>query len=560
MSFNQLPLEDSLLKAINELGYENPTEIQAKAIPALIEEETDFIGQAQTGTGKTAAFLLPLLQRIDTNSKNIQALVLSPTRELAKQIAVEFEKLAKFKRAKCEVVYGGTPYDKQIGGIRKNKPQVIIGTPGRTIDLINRGVLKFNKSNLIVLDEADEMLNMGFLEDVEEILTSFSSERNAWMFSATMPRAIVDLCDRQFSNPLKLSIKKKTLSNNDVTQEYFIVDNRNRLEALSRLIDVESDMYGIVFCRTRQETKDVADALLKKGHVAEQLHGEMGQSARDHAMKRFKEKRVNLLICTDVASRGIDVDNLTHVFNYGLPQDNESYVHRIGRTGRAGNKGVSYTIINPREMGGLRRIEGLTRKKIEKGTLPRVNELKEALVAKELVALETLISVAREKGDDFKVDEIFELYKHYFMGLNKEDILKVLFAKTFNRSLRRLNDLGEITQARDSGGSGRKRGGQRNGGRSDGRRRTNGNRGGVGRRHGGQRRAQTRNDSDGRRDSDGRGENRRRRDDDNRGNRRDSDRRRAGQSERASANRRRDDRRRSDRSRGGQSRRPQASM
>tara|TARA_R110002072_G_scaffold534_7_gene4144 strand:+ start:48771 stop:50363 length:1593 start_codon:yes stop_codon:yes gene_type:complete len=464
MQFNELPLEESLLKAIEALGYESPTEIQAKAIPTLIENDTDFIGQAQTGTGKTAAFLLPLLQKIDSSSRDVQALILSPTRELARQIATEFDRLAKFNKAKCEVVYGGASYDKQIGGIRKNKPQVIVGTPGRTIDLINKGILKFGKASLIILDEADEMLNMGFLEDVEEILKSFQEGRKTWMFSATMPKPIINLVNRQFSNPITLSIKKKTLSSANITQKYFIVDRRNRIEALSRLIEVENEMYGIVFCRTRQETKDVADALLRKGHIAEVLQGEMGQDARDQAMKRFKDQRVNLLICTDVASRGIDVNNLTHVFNFGLPQDNESYVHRIGRTGRAGNQGISLTIISPNERGGLRRIEDLTKQKIELGNLPSVKELKKALVNRELEAMESLLSVSKEKGDDFKVDDIFDLYKENFEGLSKEDILKVVFARSFNKQLRRLNDLGELTQARDRSSGGRNSRGPRAGG------------------------------------------------------------------------------------------------
>ena len=486
MKFNDFNFnEKALLNNILQQGYSEPTDIQREAIPLLLSQETDFIGKAQTGTGKTAAFLLPLIDRIDLKNKSIQALVLSPTRELANQIYDEFLKFASDLKVKAEVVYGGTSYDRQIRGIKKNRPQIIIGTPGRVIDLMKQGVLKFDLTEYLVLDEADEMLNMGFFDDVQLVINSLSDFRKIWMFSATMPRSIKTLIDKEFNDPQMVSIDKKTMTNSDIEQSAYLVKRKYFAEAISRLLNVEEDHYAIIFCRTKLDTADLANELQGRGVKADMLHGDMGQAQRDSAMARFKKKKTRVLVCTDVAARGIDVNNLTHVFNHDLPQDSESYVHRTGRTGRAGMKGKAITIIDGRSVGRLKWIEKKTRQEIEIKKLPSALELKKSLINTKLETLSGAVEAIVEKGSDFRIDETFSEFARYFGELDRESFEKLFFTYLFNNDFRRLRDLENIededprSRRRDKGykeirGSGRdrdrsrgRRGDRRDGDRRD---------------------------------------------------------------------------------------------
>ena len=451
-TFKELSLDKNILKSLGEMGFEKPTEIQARAIPVLLDSKKDFVGQAQTGTGKTGAFAIPLLSRMDFKNNSVQALILAPTRELANQIEKEIEKFGKYTSVKSTCIYGGTGYESQIRALKSDRPQIVVGTPGRVIDMIKKGILKLDQAKYCILDEADEMLNMGFFEDVQVILSSFRPQRQLMMFSATMPKQIVKLIKDSFNRPEMVKIEKKSLSNDDIEQKYFVVREKHFKEAIARLIDDADDMYGIVFCKTKLETKMVADDLKNRGHEAEVLNGDMGQVERDHAMNNFKKRKVNLLVCTDVAARGIDVDNLTHVFNYGIPRDNESYVHRIGRTGRAGTKGKAYTITSPKSAYLIRGIEKHINKRIVKEQLPSVSKLKKNLVAKELDGAAFIVDAIKAKGDEFKLDESFELMQGHFDDLSKEELLKLMFVWKFNKEIRRYNNLADIESVMDDGG------------------------------------------------------------------------------------------------------------
>ena len=462
ITFNSLGLSAQILKAVNTMGFEYPSEIQEQAIPILLRQKNkDFIGQAQTGTGKTAAFVIPLLERIDLSADHVQALILAPTRELANQVEAEIKKLGQFTGVRSTCVYGGSSYQKQIKALRKDKAQIVVGTPGRVIDLINKDILKINKADYCILDEADEMLNMGFFEDIKTVLDLFHSKRKLVMFSATMPASILELIERSFREYDLVKIKKKSLSNEDIEQKYFVVKNKYFAESLARLIDIESDVYGIVFCQTKVETREVGSELRARGYEVEILNGDMGQFERDLAMRNFKDKKVNLMVCTDVAARGIDVNNLTHVFNYGLPQDNESYVHRIGRTGRAGMKGKAYTIVGPRKAYAIRGIERHINRRIELDKLPSVDKLKMKLVDKELEQTKPLLEAMEVKGEDFKTDDSFELFAEKFSHLSQVELLKLMFTWKFNKSLRQYDSLpiieAEESSSRDNTRRGRRR-------------------------------------------------------------------------------------------------------
>ena len=479
LTFEDLGIHPKVLRAIEEMGFVHPTEIQERAIPALLETELDFIGQAQTGTGKTAAFAIPLLSKIDLKSSNVQALILTPTRELANQVEAEIQKLAKYISVKTTCVYGGTSYEKQLRALKKDKPHIVVGTPGRVMDLMNKGALKLKNADTLILDEADEMLNMGFFDDVQTILEVFPGQRQLVMFSATMPRPILNLIDKSFNEYELVKVKKKTLSNENIDQKYFLVKGKYFSESLSRLVDAHPEMYGIIFCKTKVETKQVGETLRNRGHRVEILNGDMKQGERDWAMRNFKEKKATLMVCTDVAARGIDVNNLTHVINYGLPQDNESYVHRIGRTGRAGLQGEAYTIISPSGMNGIRRLEKHTKQKIERAKLPSVIELKQKAVEKELESAKGIYEAITDKGDDFDVDPTFEVFAGQFEGLSKEQLMKLMFTWKFNKTLRNYANLGDIEvngSEKSSGGGNRRSGGSRSGGPSRNRRRDGGRR------------------------------------------------------------------------------------
>lgn len=449
MKFTDLRLSEALLKAVCERGHTHPTEIQSQAIPLLLESDNDFVGQAQTGTGKTAAFLLPLINRLMAapEGSGPSALILTPTRELAQQVDEELKSIARHTRLSSVVIFGGASYDKQISELKRKRPQIIVGTPGRVIDLMERKVLSFRCADYFVLDEADEMLKMGFFDDVQMILKTFQPRRKMWMFSATMPAPILNMIQNECREPSVVKVKKKTLSNADVEQRYYLVERRKRAEALYRLIQVEKDIYGIVFCRTRVETKELASFLMERGLKVESLSGELSQAQREFTMARFRSKKVPLLICTDVAARGIDINDLTHVFNYGLPQDIDSYVHRIGRTGRAGSKGIAASLVDPRDKGFLRRIEDVTKSPMNHCQLPTVDQMKANLIASEIEKMEGILTSVQEKGEAFKLDAAYEVFAQFFQDLTKEELQKVIFTYMFNRDLMRLNDMGDLQVA-----------------------------------------------------------------------------------------------------------------
>jgi ATP-dependent RNA helicase DeaD len=444
MKFSDFNLNENIQKAISDLGFSIPTEIQSIAIPKLLDTNNDFVGQAQTGTGKTIAFVVPILEKLNAKSFDIQALILTPTRELANQVEKEIVKLGKYSDIRSQCVYGGTEYEPQIDAIRKGNPHIIVGTPGRVIDLIKKKIIKLDKAKFCVLDEADEMLTMGFVEDVQIALDQFNGNRQLMMFSATMPKAILKLIDKSFKNAIIEKVENVSVSNDAITQEYFVVREKHMREALSRLIDSTDNLYAIVFCRTKIETKEVGDDLKKRGYSVDVLNGDMGQAERDHAMNGFKKKKVNILVCTDVAARGIDVDSLTHVFNYGLPRDNESYVHRIGRTGRAGMSGVAYTIIGPNHENSIRSLEDHTGRNIKKSQLPTVDTLKFKIVTKETIQAKQIYEAIARKGDEFKTEVGFELLEESFGELSKEELLKLMFVWKFNKEMRHLNNLADI--------------------------------------------------------------------------------------------------------------------
>lgn len=430
MTFQELPLRESLIKAITERGYVEPTEIQAQAIPALATTDTDFVGQAQTGTGKTAAFVLPLLNKIDSSQRDVQALILTPTRELANQINDEIKKFSTYEKIKTLPVYGGISLEGQIRGLRKDKPQIVVGTPGRVLDLIERGVLILDNAKFAVLDEADEMLDMGFIDDVKHILSQLGETKKTWMFSATMPAPILSLIKTYLKDPLVVKVKKTTTTNESIEQKHFVVRPSQMSEAICRILDSLDDYYGMIFCRTKIDAKSLADELNARGYPSDSMHGDMSQQQRDITMRNFKAKKIKMLVCTDVAARGIDVDNLTHVINYGLPQDIESYVHRIGRTGRAGMTGVAITLIEPSERYRLRMVENNTKARIVQATLPTPAELKQVMVKKELKKFDAMI----ENLDKLEMDAVFA---EKFAEMEKADLLKVMYNHLFKSQISR---------------------------------------------------------------------------------------------------------------------------
>lgn len=370
MKFEQLGLKPNIQQALDKMGFIEPTPVQEKAIPFLLDQNKDLVANAQTGTGKTAAFGLPILEQIDTNSTDIQALILSPTRELALQIAKDMETFSKFMpNLKVIPVYGGASIEVQINALKRGG-QIVVGTPGRMLDLIKRRKLKVDRIKWLVLDEADEMLSMGFKEELDEILSNTPEEKQTMLFSATMPRGIASIAKNYMGDYHEITIGTKNSGAKNVEHIYYQVAARDKYLALKRLADIHPGIYGIVFCRTRMETKDVADKLMADGYNADALHGDLSQDQRDKVMNRFRKKALQILVATDVAARGLDVDKLSHVINYNLPDDNEVYIHRSGRTGRAGEKGVSISLIHSREKGKLRDMERKIGKDFEKRQVP----------------------------------------------------------------------------------------------------------------------------------------------------------------------------------------------
>ncbi|MEK3740119.1 DEAD/DEAH box helicase [Paenibacillus sp. FSL H7-0941] len=392
-TFAEFGLEPKVLQAITELGFEEATPIQEQSIPLALTG-SDLIGQAQTGTGKTAAFGIPLISKINREDEKILALIMAPTRELAIQVSEEIGKLSRFKGLRSLAIYGGQDIGRQIRGLKK-KPQIIIGTPGRLLDHINRKTIRLDDVQTVVLDEADEMLDMGFMEDIQTILKLVPAERQTMLFSATMPPNIQRLAQQFLNNPQHVSVIPKQISAPLIDQAYVEVPERQKFEALSRLIDMESPELAIVFGRTKRRVDELAEALQKRGYSADGLHGDLSQNQRDAVMRKFRDGSIDVLVATDVAARGLDVSGVTHVINFDLPQDPESYVHRIGRTGRAGKEGTAWSFVTPREIDHLHLIERVTRHRITRKPLPTMAE---AIEGKQRVTAERLLEVV-ESGE-----------------------------------------------------------------------------------------------------------------------------------------------------------------
>lgn len=379
--FSESNLSPEIIKAVGELGYESPTEIQKQTIPFILSDIRDLIALAQTGTGKTAAFSLPILDMIDDTSRKIQLLVLAPTRELALQIAKDIKNYTKYlPNVKTTAVYGGSSITDQIRNLRE-KPQIIVGTPGRVIDLINRKALDFSQIHWLVLDEADEMLSMGFKDDLETILSETPETKQTLLFSATMNKEVERISKNYLTNPHRISVGSINAVKKNIKHEYYVVNYRQKKEALKRLIDANPNQYSIIFCRTKMETQDVADFLMQNGYAADALHGDLSQAQRDTVMKKFRLKNIDILVATDVAARGLDVNNLTHVIHYSLPDDPEVFVHRSGRTGRAGKDGISMALIKPEETRKLSQIKSQTKIEIVEKQIPKGEDIIKAQVA-----------------------------------------------------------------------------------------------------------------------------------------------------------------------------------
>jgi len=427
--FKDSGLKSEIIRAIELLGFEQPTPVQEQAIPFLLEDQRDLVALAQTGTGKTAAFGLPLIETININTKAAQALILCPTRELCLQITRDLESYAVFLgKIKIAPVYGGAAISNQIDQL-KSGAQVVVATPGRALDLIRRKALRIDAINWLVLDEADEMLTMGFQEDLDQILAAANPERRTLLFSATMPQGIADITGKYLKNPAEISIGKKNSGAENVVHEYYVVHARDRYLALKRIADMHPSIYGIVFCRTRQETKEVADKLMADGYNADALHGDLSQAQRDYVMKRFRSGNIQLLVATDVAARGLDVNNLTHVINYNLPDELEVYIHRSGRTGRAGRNGVAISILHTRETGKLRDLERMTGKKFTHKSVPRGEEICE----KQLFNL--IDRMEKTEVNEEKIAPYLELVFKKLDWLTREELIKRFVSVEFNRFL-----------------------------------------------------------------------------------------------------------------------------
>ncbi|MEP0985389.1 DEAD/DEAH box helicase [Ekhidna sp.] len=448
-TFSTLGLSPNTLKALDQLGFTTPTPVQTQAIPLLLNNNPcDFIGLAQTGTGKTAAFGLPLIELIDSNNPATQALVMAPTRELGQQTAKQLVDFSKsHKELNVEVVYGGAAITNQMKALRR-PTQLIVATPGRLLDLIKRKSVKLDNIKYVVLDEADEMLNMGFKEAIDEILAYTPEGRSTWLFSATMPPDIRKIVKKYMNDPKEVTINREEKSNKDIAHKYVITKTANKIPALRRFLDIQPDMRGVMFCRTRRETQQIAEELNDLGYSAEPLHGELSQQQRDAAMKRFKSRSMQLLIATDVAARGIDVNDLTHVIHHTLPDQLESYTHRSGRTGRAGKKGVSLAFINPREGRKIKDLERRISVKFEQVEVPD-NESIKTLRLKNWA--DTITAVEATES----ADSLYASIKHEFDGYSKDDILKKIITSQLSNSIeaseeRNLNEsIGGSPESRD---------------------------------------------------------------------------------------------------------------
>jgi ATP-dependent RNA helicase DeaD len=453
--FKLLGISDDVVNAVKDLGFENPTPIQEQAIPVLLEGNNDFVGLAQTGTGKTAAFGLPLIELIDFSTKKPQALILCPTRELCLQIASDIKNYSKnTPGASVVAVYGGANIMQQLREIR-NGVQVVVATPGRMLDIIGRKAIDFSNVKYVVLDEADEMLNMGFQEDINDILSTTPDDKKTWLFSATMPPEVRRIAKNYMDNPTELTMGTKNTGNVNIEHEYYVVRARDKYAALKRIVDFNPEIFAVVFCKTKMDTQDVAENLIKDGYNADALHGDLSQQQRDKVMQRFRDRNMQLLIATDVAARGIDVNNVTHVVNYSLPDEIESYTHRSGRTGRAGKSGISICIINSKEIGKIRQIERIIGKQFTKAELPTGFDVCE----KQLFSL--VHKVHNVEVNESQIEQYIPRIMDEFAELSKEDVIKRFASLEFNRFLEYYKNAPDLNaSATDERGERGERGGR----------------------------------------------------------------------------------------------------
>lgn len=446
-TFLELGLKEPINKALTDLGYETPTVIQQKAIPQIISSTDDLKAFAQTGTGKTAAFSLPIIELADTNNSNTQAIILSPTRELAVQIGNNIKEFAKYiPKMKVVTVYGGANIDEQIKSLKRGA-QIVVGTPGRTVDLINRRALKLGNIQWLVLDEADEMLNMGFKDELDKVLETTPETKQTLLFSATFPKEVESIAKNYMIQPVEITSGQKNTGSDDVSHEYYIVTEKTRYPALKRIADLNPNIYAIIFCRTRRETQEVADKLIKDGYNADALHGELSQAQRDSVMGKFRKKNIQLLVATDVAARGLDVNNLSHVINHKLPDQIENYTHRSGRTGRAGNKGISIVLTNHKEKGRIGAIERIIKRKFVHAQIPDGKEICENQLM-HLIDKVTTTEINKSEIEDF----LPSIYKK-LDDFTREELIQRFVSLEFNSFLSYYEnaiDLNQLSSQKES--------------------------------------------------------------------------------------------------------------
>ena len=435
--FESLGLNTALLKAIEDMGFTQPSEVQEKAIPILLQEETDIVALAQTGTGKTAAFGFPLIQKINTESKKTQGLILSPTRELCLQITNELQNYAKyFKGLNTVAIYGGASITDQANQIKRGA-QIIVATPGRMQDMVNRRLVDISAIDYCILDEADEMLNMGFFEDITAILSHTPIEKNTWLFSATMPKEVSVIAKKFMNNPVEITVGTKNMGTSNVSHEYYVVNARDRYAALKRLSDANPDIFSVVFCRTKRDTQKVAEQLIEDGYNAAALHGDLSQNQRDLVMKSFRARQIQTLVATDVAARGIDVEDITHVIHYQLPDEPEIYTHRSGRTGRAGKSGVSMVIAAKSEVRKIKGIERTIGQTFEKKEIPGGIEICE-------VQLFHLANQIKNTEINHEIDRYLPGLNEVLEDFSKEELIKKFFSVEFTRFFNYYNNASDL--------------------------------------------------------------------------------------------------------------------
>ncbi|WP_289063581.1 DEAD/DEAH box helicase [uncultured Zobellia sp.] len=442
--FEALGLDKSILDAVKDMGFESPSEVQEKAIPILLESETDLVALAQTGTGKTAAFGFPLIQKIDNNSRTTQGLVLSPTRELCLQITNEMQAYSKYvKGLNTVAIYGGASITEQARQIKRGA-QIVVATPGRMKDMISRGLVDISKIDYCVLDEADEMLNMGFFEDIKDILSNTPKDKSTWLFSATMPREVATIAKKFMHSPMEITVGAKNAGTSNVQHEYYVVGGRDRYPALKRLADANPDIFSVVFCRTKRDTQRVAEKLIEDGYNAGALHGDLSQNQRDLVMNSFRKKQIQMLVATDVAARGIDVDDITHVINYQLPDEIETYTHRSGRTGRAGKSGISMVIVTRSEMRKIHAIEKKIQQDFISKKIPTGIEICE-------IQLYHLANKIKETEINADVENYLPAINDVLEGLDRDELIKKIVSVEFTRFSNYYNKTKDMNTSDDRG-------------------------------------------------------------------------------------------------------------